>query len=60
MLATETDELRNQLMELKQNVDRMHEINRQTMQMIYNIEDRMIDQDDLDYQYKYGFLAGVR
>jgi len=60
MLATETNELRNQLMELKQNVDRMHEMNCQTMQMIYNIEDRMIDQDDLDYQYKYGFLAGVK
>jgi len=60
MLATETNELCNQLMELKQNVDRMHEMNCQTMQMIYNIEDRMIDQDDLDYQYKYGFLAGVK
>ena len=59
MLMLERNEIRKNLIQLKMHVDEMDDLTKKAMAMIYNLEDRMIDQDELDYAYKYGFLAGV-
>ncbi len=59
MLMLERNEIRKSLIQLKMHVDEMDDLTKKAMAMIYNLEDRMIDQDELDYAYKYGFLSGV-
>jgi len=59
MVVLQRNEIRKNLIQLKLHVDQMDDLTQKTMAMIYNLEEKIIDQDELDYAYKYGFLAGV-
>ena len=60
MLPVERGEIRKNLTELKLNIDYIDNLTRSAMAQIYAIEDRMLDQDEIEYLARYGNLTEVK
>lgn len=52
-------DLRKNIIDLKLKLDMVEEITSQAMDAIYKMEERMMEQEEMDYSKKYSFLAGV-
>ncbi len=59
MLQEQRNEIRKSLTELKLHIDHIDNLTRNSINMIYAIEDNMMDLEDIEYAFKYGKIEAI-